>query len=299
VAKRRSKKPIPAVGDTFAVPLEGGRLAVCRVLAVNERGDMVLVANADWIGRKVPDAKDPALRSILRLTHHSWGGQPSAAWVVGAPPEEFIPIGNIPVQSVEDEIPQPATGGWPFFCIQPHEQWLWEHPEDVPPPPPPPPPPEGRFILHRFNGDETYHLESAVMFAYETEEGVTLWCEVKADPEDAQRCEDTAEMGMSPNAEVGIDLPDLDANELVGREFVVLGTKSDDEDSCKSLLYYFEHDALRNNHIKVVSQDGDRFRLRWTATVRDVNYYDGSKPPTRVEIEGEFMFKDIGKWAGA
>ena len=66
-----------------------------------------------------------------------------------------------------------------------------------------------------------------------------------------------------------------------------------------SLLYYCEHESLRHNRIRVVSRDGDRFRLRWTATVRDVNYYDGSKPPTQVEIEGEFVFKDIGEWAEA
>ena len=87
--------------------------------------------------------------------------------------------------------------------------------------------------------------------------------------------------------------------ELVGREFVVPGTMSDDEDSCMSLLYYCEHEALRDNRIKVVSRDGDRFWLRWTAVVRDVNYYDGSKPPTQVEIEGEFVFKDISKWVRA
>jgi hypothetical protein len=296
VAKRRPKNSAPVAGDTFAVPLEGGRFAVCRVLAVNERGNVVLVANADWIGSQAPDAQNPALRSVLRLTHHSWGGQASAAWVSGAPPEDYIRIGNIPPEPGEDAIPEPGTGGWPFFRIQPHEQWLWDHPEDVPPAAPPP---EGHFILHRFNGNEVYRFESAVMWAYETEQGVTLWFEVKADPENAQRCEDTAEMDMSPNAEVGIDLPDLNVNELVGREFVIPGTRADDEDSCMSLLYYCEHEALRHNRIRIVSRDGDRFRLRWTATVRDVNYYDGSKPPTQVEIEGEFVFKDIGNWAEA
>jgi hypothetical protein len=80
---------------------------------------------------------------------------------------------------------------------------------------------------------------------------------------------------------------------------VVPGAKSDEEDSSMSLLYYCEHEALRDNRIKVVSRDGDRFRLRWTARARDVNYYDGTKPPTQVEIEGEFVFKDIGKWAQA
>jgi WD40 repeat protein len=172
---------------------------------------------------------------------------------------------------------------------------LW----DVAPTQLPPPPPDGRFILHRFNGDEVYRFESAVLWASRNKRGVTLWFEVKADPANAQRCEDTAELRMSPNAEVGIDLPDLDAADLVGREFSIPGTTSDDEDSSMSLLYYCEHEPLRENRIVVVSRAGDRFRLRWTAVATDVNYYDGSKPTTRVEIEGEFVFKDIGKWVRA
>src|SRR5262249_23668978 len=144
--------------------------------------------------------------------------------------------------------------------------------------------------------DEVYRFKSAVMWAYRTVTGVTLWFEVAADHEAIQQCEDTAELGMEPNAEVGIDLPDLDADQLVGRQFVMPGTKTDDEDSCKSLLYYCDPEPLRNNTITVVSRAGDRFWLRWTAVTKDVNYYDGSKPPTQVEIEGEFLFKDIGKW---
>jgi hypothetical protein len=61
-------------------------------------------------------------------------------------------------------------------------------------------------------------------------------------------------------------------------------------------LYYCEHQPLRENHISVLSRAGDRFCLRWTAVTQDVNYYDGSKPLTRVEIEGEFLFKDISEW---
>lgn len=160
-------------------------------------------------------------------------------------------------------------------------------------------PPESRFILHRFNGDEVYRFEKAVMFAVVKKSAVTLWFEVSADPDAIRRCEDSADMGMSPNAEIGIDLPELHADQLVGREFLIPGTKSDDEDSCMSLLYYCEHEALRDNRILVVSRDGDRFWLRWTAVVRDVIYYDGSKPPTQVEIEGEFIFKDIGNWVRA
>jgi len=297
-------RPIPIVGDTFAIPLEGGRFAACRVLAVKKRADifsaiaveptrpadlMVLAVNADWIGQQIPDVQDPALRSVLQLP----GGKPSATWVAGALlPEDFILIGNIPVQPGEENAIPESVGGWAYFRIQPHQQWLREHPEDNPPPPPPP---KGRFILHRFNGDEVYRLESAVMFAIETMEGVALWFEVKADPENAQKCEDTKDgLSDSPSAEVGIDLPELNVNELVGREFVIPGAKSEDEDGCMSLLYYYEHEVLNDNSIKVVSRDEDRFWLRWTAVTQDV--CSDENPPTQVEIEGEFAFKDIDKW---
>lgn len=292
--KKRQKNPTAAKDDAFVVPLEGGRFAVCRVLEV--RKNAMFVANADWIGWEPPDVQDPALRSILRLTHHSWSGEPSATWVSGAPPKDFIPIGSIPVGPGEEEITDDGTGGWPFFQFQPLAQWYWDHPEDVPPPPPRP---EGRFILHRFNGDEAYRFEIAVMWAYDDDPGVTLWFEVSADPDALQRCDDTVGSGASPKVEVGITLPELDADQLMGREFVIPGVNSDDEDSCMSLLYYWEHEPLRENRISVVSREGDRFWLKWTAVTKDINYYDGSKPDTQVEIEGEFLFKDIGKWIRA
>jgi len=303
-------RPVPIVGDTFAIPLEGGRFAACRVLAVKRRAEipsaiaveptrpndlMVAAVNADWIGHQLPDVQDPALRSMLRLPDR----KPSAVWVASALlPEDFILIGNIPVQPGEENAIPESVGGWVFLRFQP--QWLLrEHPEDIPPPPPPP---KGRFILHRFNGDEVYRLKSAVMVAsenYETDEagpGVSLLFKVEADPENAQQCEDTVwEGGVDawPNAEVGIDLPGLNVNELVGREFVIPGAKSDDEDGAMSLIYYYEHEVLNDNSIRIVSRDGDRFWLRWTAVTQDVCFYEN--PPTQVEIEGEFVFKDIDK----
>jgi len=175
-------------------------------------------------------------------------------------------------------------------------------------------PPEGRFILHRFNGDEVYRLKSAVMYAYKTPTRpgffaralsavmcackinsgvVTLWFEAIADPENAQRCEDS---GRSPEAHIGINLPSLNANEMVGREFDIPGAKTEDEDASMSRLYYYEHEVLNDNRITIVSRSGNRFWLRWTGITQDVCFYDGSKPPTRVEIEGEFLFKDIDEW---
>src|SRR6478752_1039157 len=35
----------------------------------------------------------------------------------------------------------------------------------------------GRFVLHRFNGDEVFRIHKAEMFAYKSDNGVTLWFE--------------------------------------------------------------------------------------------------------------------------
>jgi hypothetical protein len=148
--KHQEQRPL-AAGDAFAIPLEGGRYSVCRVLRIRDKTGPMFVANSAWIGSQVPNAEDPALRPVLRLTHHNWNGKPSAVWVSGAPPEDFIRIGQIPPGPDEGSIKTPDFGGWPFFRIQPLAQWHWDHPEDVPPAAPSP---NGRFILHRFNGDE-------------------------------------------------------------------------------------------------------------------------------------------------
>jgi len=45
---------------------------------------------------------------------------------------------------------------------------------------------------------------------------------------------------------------------------------------------------------------GHAFRVQWTGTTNDVNHYDGSKPTTRVEIEGHVHAGEdgIGKNVG-
>ncbi|MFE7464389.1 hypothetical protein ACFU6R_09815 [Streptomyces sp. NPDC057499] len=165
----------------------------------------------------------------------------------------------------------------------------------------------GRFVLHRFNGDEAYRLGEAtvrVLRSYGSGSGsgsgsegdgheVTVWFEAQADPEGARRCADTAEAGMVPSAEVGVGMTEgeADIDRLVGRTFLVPGVP-EGEDSASSLLYYFEHEPLRDNRITVVSRDGDRLRLRWTGECDDVNFYDGSKPPTRIGVEGVFLYRD-------
>jgi hypothetical protein len=156
---------------------------------------------------------------------------------------------------------------------------------------------ESRFVLHRFNGDEVYRFNFAIIHQFATADGVTLVFEVRGDRNAIARCEDTADAGMAPKAEVDVALRKFDPADLVGKKFSVPGTKTDEEDSAHSLFYYFEHEPLRKNKITVISKSGNLYWVRWTAVTKDVNYYDGSKPLAKIEIEGEFEFvEDIRKF---
>lgn len=153
------------------------------------------------------------------------------------------------------------------------------------------------FALHRFNGTELYRFTTADMYAYMNDAGgVTLWFEATGDPDAIQRCEDTAEARCTPKAEAGVLLAEFDISYLVGTEFCIPGVSSDEEDSCMSLFCYFESEPLKNSRIRVISRAGDHFRVHWSAETQDVNYYDGSKPLTRIEVVGDFLFKDIDQW---
>ena len=55
---------------------------------------------------------------------------------------------------------------------------------------------------------------------------------------------------------------------------------------------------LNDNEIEFLERNEDWFRIRWTGVTQDVNFYDGTKPDTRVEIEGWFRFIDFAKWSG-
>jgi hypothetical protein len=132
---QKKKVTLPAEGEAFAVPLEDGRYSVCRVIhgagsdAARQwsKSPCVLVACSAWIGSELPRAYDAALRPILRLTHHSWTGQPEMAWVSDAAPSELIPIGTIPPTADEKAMECNASGGWASFAIQPLKQWQWDH----------------------------------------------------------------------------------------------------------------------------------------------------------------------------
>lgn len=153
----------------------------------------------------------------------------------------------------------------------------------------------GEFVLHRFNGDERFKLATATMQAWPVETGVQLNFEVQTEEEPVATLPDMAELGAHPSAECSVTIPGASIGELLGRRFLV--PKGVDEDwDWVGRLYYYEHDDLDENVVEIVAQEGSVFHVRWTASATDVNYYDGSKPRTRVEIDGWFVFREAEKW---
>lgn len=131
---RRKKLPLPEPGTAYAVPLEDGRIGVCRVLRRNnireQRNDgalKVLVACSPWIGKKIPDLNHPELRSILIKTHHNWKDDKEVFWVSEPAPLSFIQLGTISPSTLEKRMACYVYGGWESCQYHPVAQWRWDH----------------------------------------------------------------------------------------------------------------------------------------------------------------------------
>jgi len=157
----------------------------------------------------------------------------------------------------------------------------------------------GKLVLHRFNGDEEYEVERATILAVHDEDGFRLWFEAETDGVCLRRLLDTESLHGSPKAEVAVGLKKVEPTRLAGKRFSVPAAYDQEIDEHVASIYYVEHEDLDENEIEVVARDGDVFQVRWTGTTTDVNYYDGSKPRTRVEIVAAFKFKDMAKWSAA
>lgn len=146
------------------------------------------------------------------------------------------------------------------------------------------------MTLHRFNGDEIYHVESATIEHYKDEDGqfaVTFRADAGAVP--IQTLPDTASLRSQPFAEVTLHIPKLPALAFwAGCTFTV--PKGYDERSREPLtdFYYCEHETMDENEITIMERDGLRVRARITGMTTDVNFYDGSKPRTKVVVEADF-----------
>lgn len=148
----------------------------------------------------------------------------------------------------------------------------------------------GKMTLHRFNGDEIYSVESATIEYYKNEDGlftVTFRADAAAAP--IQTLPDTVELRARPWGEWTLTLPKIPAIALrPGSKFTIPHGHTD-ADGFVTNLYYCEHEPMDENEIELIEKDGRRIRARITGMATDVNYYDGSKPRTKVVVEADFL----------
>jgi hypothetical protein len=151
----------------------------------------------------------------------------------------------------------------------------------------------GTFVLHRYCGDEVYALREAELFAYLVADGIALSFEAHTAAEPIQSLPDTASLRAQPHAEVTVVVPTLDPERLVGARFSVPRGYDEQVEDSVATLYYCEHEDLDDNVVEILSRLEDGFRVRWTGSSTDVNYYDGSQPATLIEIDGFFRFRGL------
>jgi len=151
-----------------------------------------------------------------------------------------------------------------------------------------------RLTLHRFNGDEVFSITSATGRVLADPDAFKLNLEIETSRPAVQSLPDTVDLAAEPNAEVTLYLPNENVGSLVGRSFSVPRSFDEAIEDRVSRFYYCEHEDLDENVIEFIEQRGDWFRVRWTGVTVDVNWYDGSKPATRVEIVAWFQISDRG-----
>ena len=150
--------------------------------------------------------------------------------------------------------------------------------------------------MSRFNGIGKYALETAEWNVYEDSdrEKVNLWLRVECG-EAIEETEDTSFYAGSSHWELNLVEDDL------GEEFLVPGFEAsipigydESRGGWVTNFYFSSHEGSDNNTIKIIKREGDRLLIRISGDIKDVNYYDGSKPKSVLILQTWFT-KSHGK----
>ncbi len=147
----------------------------------------------------------------------------------------------------------------------------------------------GKFVLHRFNGDEEFVLEEASLNITPDQQGnLVLELEAITNGTVIKSLPDTEGLYGSPTASIFVTIPRPATVNLVGMKLSLPCSYDELIEDFRTNFYYVEHESLEANEIEFLALKENKYWVKWTGETLDVNYYDGSKPDTRVEIEGWF-----------
>jgi hypothetical protein len=155
----------------------------------------------------------------------------------------------------------------------------------------------GTLTLYRFNGIEKYGISEAKIYAVKKNSNeVMVWLEIETKQEPIQSLPDTAEFNMNPSGEITIYLDNLNLENFGTQKFYLPKGYDEESNNLIAFLYYFEHEEINNNVLVMKYNGNGIFHVNWTGTTMDVSYYDGSKPDTKIEVIGEFIFDEYKEW---
>jgi len=144
--------------------------------------------------------------------------------------------------------------------------------------------------LSRFNGEELFEIiETDLYFSYEY---AHLNLEFRTGKCISPPLEDTNTNGGLSGSFWLYDLEISNVEELEGQSFYIEdGYKNEHYDTC-SLFYYWEHEPVSKNTIEFVECNNDFVQVKITAYTCDVNWHDGSKPETKIELLANFDYPE-------
>jgi len=146
------------------------------------------------------------------------------------------------------------------------------------------------LILDRFCGREVHPITSATWNLYRDDEleRMTLCIHIEAGPGSTLH-EDTKELDAEPWWELNVVEADLsDASLTAGSKWTLPDGYDESRGGNLTNFYYCEHESSDDNQIEILAVDGDRLLIRLTGETIDVNFYDGSKDPTKLLVETWF-----------
>jgi hypothetical protein len=143
------------------------------------------------------------------------------------------------------------------------------------------------LILERFCGRETYPLLKGTWSIFHDEEldTPTLCIQIHAGSGTSLH-DDTQSLRAEPWWEINVLSKALDPRGLKpGDRFFIPRGYDEAQGGYITNFYYWSHEQTDDNVIELLAVEGSKILVSMTGKTIDVNFYDGSKPPTTLRVE--------------
>ena len=141
--------------------------------------------------------------------------------------------------------------------------------------------------VNRFLGLEVYHIETAEWNLYHDEEDgrMNLWVRLDCDRA-IKQFEDTEYTNTIPNWEINL----IESEIVIAEGFEATVPEGYDESRGGWITNFYagSHDGSDKNTVRILEVDGDKLLLRLTGEIVDPNFYDDSKPRSKILVETWF-----------